>query len=151
MKRVAILLFLCAGTAFSQTYIMNIRMRGGGVTSIPLQEIRKLTFSGVNGVEGEEWPAVLQAFTLLQNHPNPFNHATTITYELPRAGEVEVRVFTVTGRLVRTLAAGVEDRGRHEIRWDGRDERGSVAASGLYFYQVVFENAALSKKMLLLK
>ncbi len=151
MKRVAILAILCAGTAFSQTYTMNIRMRGGGTTSIPLNEIRKLTFSSVSDVQDAKWSAVIRTFTLLQNHPNPFNPATTITYELPKPGEVEVRVFNVTGRLVRTLSTGVMDGGRHEIGWDGRDDGGGVVASGLYFCQVVFEDAALTSKMLLLK
>ncbi len=56
------------------------------------------------------------------NYPNPFNPQTTIRYELPAALPVDLQVYDLRGRLVRTLASGrIERAGEHRIQWDGRD------------------------------
>ena len=66
--------------------------------------------------------------------PNPFQARATIAYDLPRRARVDLRVFDVGGRLVRSLIAGeVQDAGRHSIEWDGRDDAGAPVVSGLYF------------------
>ena len=88
---------------------------------------------------------------LFQNYPNPFNPVTMITYQLPKSGFVEIKIFDITGRLVRTLISEQQEFGSHQILWDSRNESGQTAASGLYFYQIRFENSFLSSKMLLLK
>ena len=68
--------------------------------------------------------------------PNPFNPRTTIALDLPRAGEVAVRLYDIRGRLVRTLHDGPLGEGRHELTWDGDDDAGRAMASGVYFYEV---------------
>ena len=151
MKRIVLCLLLCACTAHTQTYYMNIRLRGGGTTSIPVQDIRKLTFSSVTDVQNEKWATVIKTFSLLQNYPNPFNPSTTVEYQLPASGDVEVRVFDIAGHLVRTLESGFQVQGEHRVIWDGRDNAGQGVASGPYFCQVVFGDAAIAKKMLLIK
>jgi hypothetical protein len=66
--------------------------------------------------------------------PNPFQARTTLGYELPRQGRVVLRIYDVSGRLVRSLVSGaVEDAGYHSVEWDGRDGAGAVAGAGLYF------------------
>jgi hypothetical protein len=67
--------------------------------------------------------------------PNPFNPRTTIALDLPRAGEVSLRVFDIRGRLVRTLHDGPLAEGRHELIWNGDDDNRRAMASGLYFYE----------------
>jgi hypothetical protein len=151
MIRTMILLMLCACATYSQTYYMNVRTKGGGITSIPVQEIQKLTFSNVNAVKDQKVATVIKTFALLQNYPNPFNPTTTIQYEIPRSGNVEVRIFNVDGQLVRTITSGVESAGPHSEVWDGRNSSGQIAASGVYIYQVTYENSILGKKMLFLK
>jgi hypothetical protein len=65
--------------------------------------------------------------------PNPFNPSTRVAFDLPRAMRAGVRVFTAGGRLVRVLAsAGEFTAGNHTLHWDGRDDRGRAAASGVY-------------------
>ena len=65
--------------------------------------------------------------------PNPFNPSTVVRFELPRAVRAGVRIFTADGRLVRVLApVGSFPAGNHTLRWDGRDEHGRAAASGVY-------------------
>ncbi len=74
---------------------------------------------------------------LLQNHPNPFNPQTTISFDLPRPAAVSLRVFDVSGRLVRALLEGeVVAEGRQEVVWDGRDDGGRRVGSGTYFYRL---------------
>lgn len=87
------------------------------------------------------------AFILDQNYPNPFNPTTTIQYHVKEAGAVAVRVYDLQGRLVATLAEGVHDAGRHEVRWDA-----SRLASGTYFYRIEAQGRILAtKKALLIK
>ncbi len=91
------------------------------------------------------------AFRLDGNFPNPFNPSTTISFELPRRERAVLRIYSVDGRLVRTLVNGVLPEGRHEIAWHGRDQRGARTASGVYFYRLETASETATRKMLLLK
>ncbi len=87
-----------------------------------------------------------------KNHPNPFNPKTTITFAMPRAGHVDLKVFNVRGQLVKTLVDGVRPAGAGQVAvWDGTDDRGSAAASGVYFYEVRAGGEVRIGKMTLLK
>jgi hypothetical protein len=89
--------------------------------------------------------------SLEQNAPNPFNPTTRISFVLPRAGVAQLVVYDAEGRRVRVLAAGPHPRGRSEVSWDGRDERGIPVGSGVYFCRMRFGERILSQKMVLLK
>lgn len=80
--------------------------------------------------------SIPEGVALLQNYPNPFRHGTAIGFALPEAADVTLQVYSVGGRLVRTLAAERFEPGRHEVSWDGRTESGSVVGSGIYLYQL---------------
>jgi photosystem II stability/assembly factor-like uncharacterized protein len=75
-------------------------------------------------------------FGLHQNHPNPFNPSTTITYALPRAVAVQLVIYDMLGRQVRALVNQRQPAGRYTITWDGRNEQGESLASGVYIYQL---------------
>jgi hypothetical protein len=126
-------------------------MKGGSITSIPIQNIQKLTFSDITGIRNERIASVIKTFAILQNYPNPFNPSTTIEYQLPKSGNVEIKIFNVTGQLVKIFDRTFQALGMHAIVWDGRNNNGQTMASGLYIYQVAFENLILTKKMLLIK
>lgn len=130
---------------------MNVRMKNGTTTSIPIQDIRKLTFSDITSVGNERWASVIKTFALLQNYPNPFNPSTIIEYQLPKLGNVEIRIFNIAGQLVKSFGNSSQAEGTHSVVWDGKNDVGATVASGLYIYQVAFENSLLSKKMLLIK
>jgi len=66
------------------------------------------------------------------NYPNPFNATTKINYTLPESGQIGIIIFNTLGQKVRTLVDGVEQAGKHEILWDGMDDFGNMASSGLY-------------------
>ncbi|MCP4571007.1 MAG: hypothetical protein GY838_01520 [bacterium] len=89
---------------------------------------------------------------LLGNHPNPFNPSTTIAYELAADGPVTLDVYDTAGRRVRRLLQGVVlDAGRAEIVWDGRDDRGRRAGSGVYLYRLVTTGGEAVGRMTLVK
>jgi len=85
------------------------------------------------------------------NYPNPFNPMTTISFALPQATHVQLRVYDLQGKLVATLADGTLTAGRHETIWTGRDDAGRQTASGMYFYRLIADGQIRSGKMLLLK
>ncbi len=68
--------------------------------------------------------------------PNPFKPATTIKYSVPGAGPVSIRVFSVNGQLVRSLREEFATPGSYEVRWNGKDDGGRTAPSGIYFVSV---------------
>jgi hypothetical protein len=65
--------------------------------------------------------------------PNPFAGRTAIRYTLPAAMEANLRIYSTTGRLIRTLLTGPQLAGRHRVFWNGRDDRGQLATNGIYF------------------
>ena len=89
--------------------------------------------------------------TLYQNFPNPFNPSTTIAFWLPQSENVNLRIYDVNGALIRTLADEVLDEGINRYPWDGRDSKGNVVSSGVYFYRLRTGASVLTKKMVLLK
>ncbi|MBI4810963.1 MAG: T9SS type A sorting domain-containing protein, partial [Ignavibacteriales bacterium] len=131
MKRIAFLFILCACSVYSQTYYMNVRIKGGGTTSIPVNDIQKLTFSGTTAVGNERLATVIKTFALLHNYPNPFNPSTTIEYQLPKTGNVEIKIFSINGQLVKTLESTHKIAGTHAVVWDGKNNTGQTVASGL--------------------
>lgn len=90
-------------------------------------------------------------YRLHQNYPNPFNPETLIRYEIPRAGHVLVEVYNMVGQKVRTLVNSVQQIGHYQVNWDGRDERGQVAPSGMYFYRLHTGDFIQVRKMTLLR
>jgi hypothetical protein len=68
--------------------------------------------------------------------PNPFDPQTTITYTIKKGGSVELVVYDVLGRSLRTLVNGFVHAGDHDVVWDGKDDSGKQAAPGIYLYRL---------------
>jgi hypothetical protein len=83
--------------------------------------------------------------------PNPFNPITTVEYVLEVGAHVSLRVYDVAGRLARVLVDQPMTEGVHRTVWDGRDQRGNPAASGVYFLRLEAGPTAQTQKMVLLK
>jgi len=103
-----------------------------------------------------ESPEKPEAFALLSNYPNPFNPTTTISFDLPKDGFVVLKIYDITGRLVRVLVQEQKLAGAHSVLWDGLDDAGQKVAAGVYLYQIEFEDAAgermvMTRKMSLVK
>ena len=90
-------------------------------------------------------------FELSQNYPNPFNPSTTIAFELPTKGHVELTIFNILGEKVTTLVNQVLPAGRHSVEWNATDVRGRSVASGVYLYRIKSGETVISKKMMLVK
>ena len=112
--------------------------------------------AGTNRVaQPENQPA--NDYELGQNYPNPFNPETKFAFALPQAGEVKLRIYSITGQLVAALVDGKMAAGRHAISWNGKDQSGRSVANGVYWYQIIVTDAHGSaafrqtKKMMLLK
>ncbi|MEN8006118.1 MAG: FlgD immunoglobulin-like domain containing protein [Candidatus Krumholzibacteriota bacterium] len=87
----------------------------------------------------------------LSLHPNPFNPAVEISWFLPRDGELEILVYDVSGRLVRSLVGETAIAGPGSIMWRGDDEQGRSVPAGVYFCKVKSAGEILVQKMTLLK
>lgn len=93
-------------------------------------------------------------YVLSQNYPNPFNPTTWITFGIPaHVGEVDVRldIFTIDGRLVRSLVQNKLLPGTHRVQWDSRDNLGAAVPTGVYFYRIRAGEFTASRKLALVK
>ena len=95
-------------------------------------------------------PPVPPAFALYQNHPNPFNPQTIISFSLDRAGQVKLAIFDGRGRLVDILVNEEVAAGPHDVIWEP-GLLGDRVASGMYFYRLETPTGMLSRKMMLVK
>lgn len=100
---------------------------------------------------GRETANLPRTFSLSQNHPNPFNPDTKISFALPRDCHVKLTIYNVLGQKVITLVDEPKSAGRHEVIWPGKDEKGRDLASGIYFYRMEADEFNQVRKMLLLK
>jgi hypothetical protein len=100
---------------------------------------------------GGRLPALPIRTCLHQNHPNPFNPATIIRYEIAKASHVSIRIFNVSGARVRDLYSGFRPPGVYEVGWDARNETGLAVATGIYFCRFEAGRTIETRKMLLIK
>ncbi len=91
-------------------------------------------------------PEMPAGYALSQNYPNPFNPSTTVVFEVPETVNVDVSVFDVAGRLIRTLSSGVVAAGTHSVTFEAQD-----LPSGMYIIVMQTPHGALTRKAMLLK
>jgi hypothetical protein len=97
----------------------------------------------------ENTPA--KVFHLGQNHPNPFNPTTNIRFTVEKEGPIDLSIFDISGRRIRTLISGTRVPGDHIVTWNGTNESGSRVPSGMYFYKLVSLEGVSSRKMMMVK
>jgi len=114
----------------------NLGMFGIGCDSIILSTIDELL------------PAT---FALHQNYPNPFNPVTTIKYDLPENSQVQITIYNMLGRKVKTLVHGFEVAGFKAVQWQGRNDFGQLVGAGVYICQIRTRDFVQTRKMILLK
>jgi hypothetical protein len=100
---------------------------------------------------GTETSTMSMAYHFGPNTPNPFNPTTTIRFSVPVAGPISVTVHDIAGRRVATIATGIRQPGEHTAVWDGRDDSGREAPSGIYFARLHAGEYGAVRKMVLLK
>lgn len=103
--------------------------------------------SGVAGETGQ-----LPDHFGLSNYPNPFNPATKVSFNMPNAGEVTLRVFDLQGRLITELIHNAKmQAGTHGVTWNGCDFSDRPVASGIYLFELMSGNVRQVARGLLLK
>ena len=90
-------------------------------------------------------------FKLCQNYPNPFNPETEIAYKIPVAQHVSLAIYDINSRLVRTLVDERKDAGYYTVHWNGKDNHGHAAPSGVYLYHLQSERFTKTGKAALIK
>jgi hypothetical protein len=115
--------------------------------------VRIVESSSVTGVEAKDVTIIMpDDYRLEQNYPNPFNPSTTISFFLPVKDQISVKIYDMLGKEIRTLIDNQEyPAGSSRITWDGRNNAGQPAASGTYFYSLIYGNFRMTQKMMLLK
>jgi hypothetical protein len=103
------------------------------------------------GAERNKEPVQPDDFNLEQNYPNPFNASTVIGSVLPVTGKASIAIVDHLGRKVRILASGVQPAGRHRIAWDGKDDLGRSAPSGVYLVRMSYDGRMKTGKLLLMR
>lgn len=102
-------------------------------------------------VEDEISPELPTDFVLSQNYPNPFNPETKIAFSIPETAKVNISIYNILGQKVRILTDRIYPAGNYTMDWNGKNDSGSKLPSGVYFYKLITDERALSKKMILLK
>jgi hypothetical protein len=124
----------------------------GGRTQDNIIYFDNISFSSSNSVgvdnRSEIYP---QRFALEQNFPNPFNPSTTIRYELPEDGLVNVTIYDMMGRQVSTLVSSQQAAGYKSIQWNATNDFGKPISAGVYLYKIQAGEFVQTKKMVLLK
>jgi len=105
----------------------------------------------VNGMSSENESLLPAEFALHQNYPNPFNPQTRIRYDLPENSMVNITVYDMLGREVKTLVNQVQNAGFKSIIWDATNDYGKAISAGIYLYQIQAGDYIHTQKMVLLK
>ena len=92
-----------------------------------------------------------KVFTLHQNYPNPFNPITSLMYYLPKDDLVNITIYDIMGRVVKTLVNGSQTAGFKSVQWNATNDRNEPVSAGLYLYSIQAGEFRQTKKMVLLK
>jgi len=151
-KSVLILIFAFCYFGFLHSQTLKIKKNDGTVITYNIIEIKKITFSTVTVSENQqniEYPA--ESFSSPENYPNPFSSSTTISYNIPQTGDVEISIYDLKGQRIKTYQIGNTPPGNYKLEWDGKNEKGQKVISGFYIYRIIYNGIVRSNKMLLIK
>jgi hypothetical protein len=125
-----------------------IRYKGAGVNvNLITSWIDNLLLKSIDETENNTPEKVF----LYQNYPNPFNPITKIKFQIDEQQHVNLKIFDITGKLIRNLIDNEIYAGMHELFWDGKDVNGYEVHTGIYFYTLKSGKKNITKKMTLLR
>ena len=113
-----------------------------------VSEYSDVVEAAVLSIDGDLIPEV---FALHQNYPNPFNPTTTLRYDLPVDAMVNITIYDIMGRSIKSLVNSNQTAGYRSIRWDGKNNLGEGVSAGMYIYMIQAGEFSQTKKMVLLK
>jgi predicted glutamine amidotransferase len=103
------------------------------------------------GEPGESMPVMDDHAVHTKQYPDPFNPETAIEYSIPETGRVCITIYNIKGQKVKKLVDAENIAGLHKVIWNGHDENGRKAATGLYFYELKYKGQSVREKMLMIK
>lgn len=121
------------------------------LTDVAINQYHNIKEPDLSSVKIQESGNTPVSFDLAQNYPNPFNPTTNIDFTLSTMTHVELRIYDLTGREIRTLVSDRKEAGNYTVNWDGRNNNGNLVTSGIYVYQLKVDAFTQSKKMTLIK
>jgi len=122
-----------------------------GIDTVFTTDERVIFVIGKYAALAVEETTIPDEYSLNQNYPNPFNPTTRIQYSLPKAGLVQISIYTLMGQKIATLVNRNMDAGQYIITWHAMDDQGRKVPSGIYFYTLESGSYRAIKKLVLLK
>lgn len=134
------------------TYYWRVRSKDNDGNFSSFSKTEVFGVGNLTDVDGENGSGKIPTtYNMEQNYPNPFNPTTTIKYAIPEISFVNIKIYDMLGREVKTLISSQQKAGSYEIRWNGENNYGSKVASGTYIYRVTAGDYSKALKLMLLK
>ncbi len=108
-------------------------------------------FSIFKTVGVDDRSSVIYTNKLYPNYPNPFNATTRICYEISRASDVQIRIYNLLGKVVKTMVNSHQSPGEYELNWDGKDDQNRLVAGGIFILELKTERFVEREKITFLK
>lgn len=144
-----IVLFVYSICIKAQTDTLVIKLKNNQIEKIAISKIRTIKFENVTSVN--EPTKNESGLSVVGNYPNPFQEQTNIEFEIASIGDVAVIIYDNSGKQTQKLECNNCQIGKNTLPWNCADKNNNRVESGVYYYEVRFNNEVQSKKMILVK
>lgn len=146
----AILFFICSFiSVYSASDTLMITLKNNQIDKISITDIQKIRFENITAVDEQNLPA--KALDLIGNTPNPFHDNTSIEFEINTTGNLMIFIYDNNAELINILECHNCPPGKNSILWDCLNIQNKRVNSGLYHYEVRFNEQVQSKNMILVR
>ena len=149
-------MYMLTGLDQAQLYIISATHDLFGTieevfTSNVMMSVKNFQFSSSPLTADENIDQIPTRLAPKQNFPNPFNPVTTLRYTMPEKEIVNISVYDMRGKLVKTLVNSFQSSGKKTVHWNGTDSRDNTVRAAVYLYKINAGIFSQTKKMILLK
>ena len=137
-----------APTNFVGTDVISVSAVDDRGVSGPISNI---IFNVTGVLSSDDKPRIVDKFALHQNYPNPFNPLTTLRYDIPDDGFVNIAIYDLKGKMVKKLVNSFRSAGDQSVQWNATNTQGEPVSAGIYLYEIQSREFRQTKKMVLLK
>ncbi|MBI5324007.1 MAG: T9SS type A sorting domain-containing protein [Ignavibacteriae bacterium] len=151
MKNLLAFLMIILGltmNSLAQKDTMFLHLIDNSIITIPVSQIQSMKFDSLTGIDERTYD--IKTFTLKGNYPNPFQTHTFLEFELTTSGNVEIIIYNNNGNKIKKLKCDNCQAGKNTLQWNCFDTLGNRVQSGIYYYEVIFNNIIQTKKMILI-
>ena len=145
----SILMVLLGIKCSAQSDSLIIKLKNNQTEKIAVSQIQKIQFENVTAVD--EQTKFSNSLTVRENYPNPFKEQTNIEFEIASTGNAEVIIYDNSSNQIQKLVCENCQAGKNTLLWNCTDMKNNRVNSGVYYYEVRFNNEIQSKKMILIK